>query len=87
MGVGLQGYEIGCHNSQFGELWQDARALDMSAPMAWTCGLTFEVSGPEPAWHANRMMDHRSFAGQAGGGPLGGRVRFTHAAAATKVEG
>jgi hypothetical protein len=38
-------------------------------------GLTFDMSGPEPAWPAQRNMNLRSEAGQAGGGPLDGRVR------------
>jgi hypothetical protein len=37
--------------------------------------LTFDMSGPEPDWPAKRNMNLRSFAGQAGGGPLDGRVR------------
>jgi hypothetical protein len=41
----------------------------------FTCCLTFDMSGPPPAWPAQRNMDKRSGAGQAGGGPLDGRVR------------
>jgi len=33
------------------------------------------MSGPPPAWPAQRNIDKRSEAGQAGGGPLDGRVR------------
>jgi hypothetical protein len=41
----------------------------------FTCGLTFDMSGPEPDLPAERNMNLRSGAGQAGGGPLDGRVR------------
>jgi hypothetical protein len=41
-------------------------------------GLTFDMSGPPPAWPAQRNMDRRSEAGRAGGGPLDGRVRPQH---------
>jgi hypothetical protein len=37
--------------------------------------LTFDMSGPELAWPAQRNIDKKSEAGQAGGGPLDGRVR------------
>jgi hypothetical protein len=33
------------------------------------------MSGPEPAWPAKWNMNKRNVAGQAGGGPLDGRVR------------
>jgi hypothetical protein len=33
------------------------------------------MSGPPAAWPAQRNIDKRSEAGQAGGGPLDGRVR------------
>jgi hypothetical protein len=39
------------------------------------CGLTFDMSGPPPAWPTQRNIDKRSGVGQAGGGPLDGRVR------------
>jgi hypothetical protein len=39
------------------------------------CCLTFDMSGPPPAWPAQRTIDLGSGAGQAGGGPLDGRVR------------
>jgi hypothetical protein len=38
-------------------------------------GLTFDMSGPEPDWPAKWNMNQRNVAGQAGGGPLDGRVR------------
>jgi hypothetical protein len=34
------------------------------------------MSGPEPAWPAERNMNLRSFAGQAGSGPLMSNVRL-----------
>jgi hypothetical protein len=42
-------------------------------------GLTFDMSGPEPAWPAKWNMNRRNVAGQAGGGPLDGRVRPRYA--------
>jgi hypothetical protein len=39
------------------------------------CALTFDMSGPPPAWPTQRNIDKRSGVGQAGGGPLDGRVR------------
>jgi hypothetical protein len=38
--------------------------------------LTFDMSGPPPAWPAQRNINLRSGVGQAGGGPLDGRVRL-----------
>jgi hypothetical protein len=40
-----------------------------------TCCLTFDMSGPPLAWPTQRNMNLGSGVGQAGGGPLDGRVR------------
>ena len=51
----------------------------MNALLVFTCGLTFELSGPRRvgAWAARRMMtlDGSRPKCQAGGGPLERRVR------------
>jgi hypothetical protein len=52
-----------------------ARCGEGNAHMWFLCCLTFDMSGPEPAWPMQRNMNLRSRVGQAGGGPLDGRVR------------
>jgi hypothetical protein len=56
-------------------VFRDAAMHSLLGAFVFLRCLTFDMSGPEPAWPAKWNINKRSEAGQAGGGPLDGRVR------------